>query len=139
MSSDVVFTAVQNFLIANFTSAPLVFENDPPFMPEPPSLWVFVEVYDISFDQVSMGSGSPLTALWREEGAVICNVMAPTGTGTYAARVMATSLAHLFVGLEISPGIRFQRVSIASATESWDGNYWPISMRSEWWREDAAP
>lgn len=139
MSSDIVFTAIQDYLVANFTAAPLVFENDPPFLPEPPSLWVWVEVYDIMFDQVSMGSGSPLTELWREEGSVICHVMAPTGTGTSAARTMATNIARLFVGLQLQPGIRFQRISLASDTDSWDGNYWGFSCRAEWWREDEAP
>lgn len=136
MSSDVVYTAVQNFLLANFTTAPLVFENDPAFeMPEPPSPWVLVEIYGNTFNQISFGSGLPVTDKWREEGAVLCHVMCPVNTGTLTGRQIATTLAGMFQGLKIEPDIRFGDLSIgAGMTQIDDGNWFPLSARFEWAR-----
>ncbi len=139
MSSDIVFTAVQNFLYANFTTAPLSFENETPSLPEPPSLWVWVEIYDIMYEQVSMGSGHPTSDLWREEGAVIAHVMVPVNTGSLLARQVATQIARLFVGLQLQPGIRFERCTIGGSPEIGDGNFWPFDVRVEWCREDSPP
>lgn len=139
MSSDTAFTAIKNFLVANFTSAPLVFENDPAYQtPEPPSPWVLVEIYGSMFDQVSMGSGMPVTDKWREEGAVLCHVMVPVGTGSLTGRQLATTITNLFRGLSLSPDIRFADLSIGSGmVQIEDGNYWPLSCRMEWARDTA--
>lgn len=137
MSSDVVFSAVQTFLNANFTTAPLTYENDPPFqMPDPPAPWVLVEIYGSTFNQISMGSGIPkLDNKWREEGAVLAHVMVPVNSGSLVARQIATTLAGLFQGLSLSPDIRFADLSIgAGMIQSEDGNWWPLSVQASWAR-----
>lgn len=139
MSSDVVYTAIHDFLVAQFTAAPLVFENESSFQtPEPPSPWVMVEVYGYMFEQVSTGSGTPIQDKWREEGAVICHVMCPVNTGSLAGRQMAAQIAELFRGRRLEPDIRFADLSIGSGmVQIDDGNWWPISLRAEWARDTA--
>ena len=138
MASDVVFTAVQNFLNDNFTAAPLTYENDQFDPPNPNAvnpIWVYVEVYGISYDQVSYGSGVPSTDLFREEGAVLLHVMSPINSGSLKARQIATQLVTLFKGLRIEPDIRFADLSVgAGMVQTEDGNWWPMTCRCEWAR-----
>ncbi len=136
MSSDLVFTAVQNFLYANFTTVPLNFENDQFVLPDPPSPWVDVEIYGSSFNQSSFGSGVPSTDNWTEMGAVLCHVMIPVNTGSLLGRQIATQLSTLFKGRRIEPDIRFGDQSIgAGMVQIETGNWWPISLRIEWQRD----
>ncbi len=136
MASDVVFTAVQDFLSANFTTCPIVYENDIGALPDPPSAWVYTEIYGVFYDQQSFGSGVPASDHWREEGAVLMHVMTPVGTGSLRGRQIATELATLFKGLKLAPDdIRFADLSIGGGmTAQDDGNFYPLTVRAEWAR-----
>lgn len=136
MSSDVVFTAVQDFLTANFNTCPVIYENDIGTLPDPPSPWVMIEIYGNFYNQMSMGSGIPSGDHWREEGAVLMHVMTPVGTGSLRGRQIATQLAELFKGLKLAgPDVRFADLSIGGGmTQTDDGNWYPLSVRAEWAR-----
>lgn len=138
MSSDVVFAAVQEYLTTNFSAVPLTYEND---LFDPPSpnaanpIWIYVEVYGVTYNQASMGSGTPQTDLFREEGAVLFHIMSPINTGSLKARQIGTVLVSLFKGLRIEPDIRFGDLSIGEGTVQLEqGNWWPMTCRVLWAR-----
>lgn len=135
MSSATVFSAVRSFLTAAWLTTPLAWENEEFALPGEPAAWIKVEVYGDSYDQVSIGSGSPTMERWVEEGAVMLHVMVPQGTGSNAAREHAENLATLLRGLELPSNIRFTSMSIGlgdMGTE--DGTYWRLSLRANWTR-----
>lgn len=135
MSSATVFAAVRTFLEAAWTATPLAWENET-FVPgAEPAPFVLVECYGDSFEQMSIGSGSPVTERWVEDGAVLLHVMVPAGTGSMQARTYAEALAALLRGLELPGNLRFRNMSIGLGdvgTE--DGTYWRISLRADWTR-----
>ncbi|MDO9712454.1 phage tail terminator-like protein [Paracraurococcus lichenis] len=135
MSSATAFAAIHDYLTAGWSNTPLVFENEIFDLPAVPTPWVMVEVYGDSDEQISLGAGSAAANRWREEGAVLCHVMVPQGTGTLTARIHAEGLADLLRGVELAGDVKFRRMSIGAGTAGTeDGTYWVVTLRAEWTR-----
>lgn len=132
MSSDTVYTAVHDHLVANWTTTPILFENE---NAEPqtdsggvPEAYVMVEMTGSLYEAASIGAGSDTDNLYREEGSVFLHVFVPSGLGSTTARAHAKALVNLFRGLDLANGtVRFLGGSIgrgAPGTE--DGNWWRL-------------
>jgi hypothetical protein len=141
MSSDVVFSAVRQFLAVNWTGAPLTYENETFVQPRatnfpaPPAQWVELEFVGDMYQQESIGSGDPAAERWTEGGAVLAHCFVQSGAGTLAARTTARQLADLFRGLELPDRIRFRSMSIGDGGPGDDdGNWWGLTLRADWLR-----
>lgn len=134
MASATVYSAVRAWLAASWATTPIAYENETFRPDEPPAEWVLLEVYGDSYDQMSIGSGSPSTERWVEQGTVLLHVMAPVGSGSVLARTYAEQLATLLRGLILPGDIRFQSMSIGLGESDETGNYWRITLRAEWLR-----
>ncbi|WP_210237184.1 hypothetical protein, partial [Mesorhizobium sp. M3A.F.Ca.ET.174.01.1.1] len=68
MSSVAAFDTISQRLTANWTSTPLVFENDHYDLPNAAAAFVYVEIWAIpgGFDQASIGAGARDDNLWRD-------------------------------------------------------------------------
>lgn len=129
MATDTVFSAVETFLHANWTSPQLVFENErfPP--PASKTPFVHVEMASNLWDQASIGSGDPTKNRRDEEGTIWFHVMVPTGTGSSTARASATQLLNLFWGRTLIGTLTFRRAAIGDGQER--GGYWAITATLE--------
>lgn len=135
MSSATTYDVVHDYLVANWTTTAIAFENEPHPLPDTPEHWVFVEIYGDLFAQMSIGAGSRDTNLWRETGQVLLNVMAPRETGSRLARLYANQLADLLRGKDIGV-VRFLDASIgAGQAGEGDGNYWRMTATIDWERD----
>jgi hypothetical protein len=134
MSSDVVYSAIKNFLTAIWTAVPLVFENENYDLPDDPSPYVYVEISGNLYAQQSIGATSSVSNLWREQGLLWIHVFVPSGTGSLLARQYAKQIADLFRGKELLSGkLIFRDISIGMGqTADEDGNYWRLSVSIEW-------
>jgi len=136
MSSPEAFDTIHDNLVAQWTTTPLVFENQPFPLPATPAPWVMVEVFGDFFDQISIGAAPVLSNLWREEGQLLMHVMTPGNTGTGLARTYAKQLVDLFRGQEIS-GVRFRDASIGHSTPGkHDGSYYRMTATINWQRDE---
>lgn len=136
MGSDVVYDAVRAHLEANWTATPLVFDNedaapDGRRPQEGAGAWVMIEMTGNFYDQASIGSGSPVTDLWREDGLVFMTVMVRAGTGSRTARAYTKQLCDLFRGVELADGsIRFREASIGVGEKATpDGNWFGLPVQ----------
>lgn len=129
MSTVAVYSAVRAYLEASWTDTPLVFENE---AADPASSYVYVEVFSNSYDQISIGSGSPSTERWREEGAILLHVHVELGTGGLLPHQHATALTNLLKGLELPGDVRFRGMSIGPGET--DGQFFRLTCRAEWVR-----
>lgn len=129
MATDIVFQAVEAFLRANWTTTPLVFENErfPP--PAAKTPFVHVEMQSNIWDQKSIGSGDPSKERWDEEGTIWLHVMVPTGSGSTTARQYARQLVLLFRGKTLLSNLTFRSASIGDGQER--GGYWAITATLE--------
>jgi hypothetical protein len=135
MATHIVYDAVRALLLAQFTDAPLVFENEnaEPQLPDGP--YVMVEMTGDVFTQMSIGAGTRMANRWEERGLIFLHVNAPAGTGGREARRLAALLADVFRGVEtLAPGITFEDVSIGlGETSERDGPWWilPLTVQFE--------
>jgi hypothetical protein len=135
MSSEAAFETVRDYLIANWTTTPLVFENEEYQTADNPTAFVFVEIWGDFFDQASIGSGSRDSNLWREEGALHLHVMTPNGSGSTVARTYATTLVGLFRGLDIGR-LTFREASIGAGDPGRQfANYYAMTCTIAWRRD----
>jgi hypothetical protein len=131
-----VRTAVKAFLGANWTTPPVVYENegfeqssDGDGLLNP---YVFVEVMGGLMEQRSIGAGTARSNLWDAQGQVWLHVFVATGSGADQAATWADAIADLFRGLELSPNIEFQDIHIAAGGGSADGTAWRLSVSVDW-------
>lgn len=111
MASDHVYTAVHDHLVAGFTEAPLVFENENWPDQATPSPFIYVEmVGDILEQETDCEVGDNL---WQESGSIRLHVMVPNDTGTIEARRLCRLLVGLFREVTLGP-LRFERMSIGA-------------------------
>ncbi|RUM97913.1 hypothetical protein EET67_09875 [Pseudaminobacter arsenicus] len=135
MSSATAFNTIEQYLKAQWTATPLVFENEPHDLPDQPAHWVFVEVFGDTFEQASIGADGRDANLWRETGQIYINVMTERDIGTGQARAYAEQLASLFRGLDIGT-LTFGRSSIGAGEPGiGDGNYWRMTVTIDWERD----
>lgn len=135
MSSDYVFTAIKDFLVANWTETPLRFENETPMTTAAPEPFVLVELGSDTLEQLSTGSGIRSDNFWRESGSLWLSVLVRSGTGSLLARQYARQLAQLFMqndGL-IADALTFSNISVGLGSPGQeDGNYWAITVLVSW-------
>lgn len=135
MSSATSFTTIEQYLRSNWTTTPLVFENELYDLPDQPIPFVFVEIWGQTFDQASIGAESRDSNLWREEGSLDLHVMTPNGSGSGLARTYATTLAGLFRGLDIGT-MTFREASIGAGEPGRQfANYYAMSATCFWRRD----
>lgn len=136
MATDTTYAAVRALLEAEFTEAPLVWENEAQDAPTD-ATWVLVEFAGDAFEQTSIGAGERRDNRWVESGIVYLHVMAPRGTGAEAARRVARLLAEVFRDVtELSPNIEFDRTSIGlGGVSEPDGAFWRLPVSVAYTRE----
>lgn len=141
MASDVVYSAVRTWLEANWSTTTIKWENEtfteptPTEHPTAPAAFIMVELVGQSYDQMSIGSGTPSAERWAEEGAVLIHCLVQSGAGSLVARQNATALAVLLRGLQLPNDIRFRAMSIGDGgIGDEDGTWWALTLRAEWTR-----
>lgn len=134
MSSAAVYDDIHDHLVANFTAAPLVFENEPWPEQDTPAAFVFIEIFGDFYAQESFGS--PGQNLWRETGSINMHVIVPNDTGTRDARMLARQLVALFREVEVS-GIRFRDMAIGAGEPGEEkSNYYRMTATVDFERDD---
>lgn len=141
MASGAVSAAIEDFLIANWTSTRLLLENkqkaeDGTNMP-PDTAASFVQVSFTGkvYDQASLGASIQANNRWDETGILLLDVLTPIDSGSREARTYAKSLCDLFRGLTLlSGGLEFLQASIGEGTKSdrYSGNYFVIPVDIHW-------
>jgi hypothetical protein len=133
MSTAITFTALEDYLRAEWTATPIVFENETSPIADDPAAFVFVEIFGDYLAQETFGA--PGENLWREEGEIRAHVLVPNGTGTRVARGYASDLADFFKEVEVS-GIHFRQMSIGAGEPGRDdGNYYRMTLSIDWSRD----
>ena len=79
MASLDVMTAVNTLLAANWTHTPIVYPNEQSSVPSDGSAFLVVEYPVASEDQAAIGPAG--VRLFRETGAIVLTLCAPTGLG----------------------------------------------------------
>lgn len=136
MSSDVVYSAVRAHFTANWTATVVIWDNEASQPPNPASVssWLFITEDDSDFDQISIGSGSSATELWRETGAVLIRINVKQGTGLLLASQLVTQVRTFLLGLELPGAIRFDSMPTVGRGQHEDGNWYGIWLRAGWTR-----
>lgn len=139
MTTLVVYDALVALLEAEFSAAPVVYENQP----APPrdangndllTEWVLVEILGVSDRQVSMGADTKQGNLWQARGEVLFHIHAPVGRGPRPALVVADAIAALFrARYQEEDGVAWMDMSVGGgsvATE--DGKWWVTTVTVDW-------
>lgn len=125
MSSDAAFTAVRDFLAAEWSGAPIVWPNEGLEIADSSAPWIYAEMSGSDMAAMEMGGAS---AAWREAGVIWLHIYAPVGTGTLELRAIAKQLSNLFRSASL-PGMTLGRQSLgAGEPGDDDGLYWRQSM-----------
>ncbi len=134
MSSASAFEGLEDYLKAEWTATPIVFENEDWPLADDPAAFVFIEIFGDFFGQASIGA--PGENIWREEGQIRAHVMVVRNTGTRVARQCAQQLAAFFQEVEVADGIHFSEMSIgAGEPGAADGNYYRMTLMVDWYRD----
>lgn len=132
MSSPAVYDAIRSFLEAEFSDAPLHFENEGAD-PVEGAAWVYVDVRGTLYGQATIGAADQAENRWDEEGQLFLDVNVPSGTGGRKARQLAKSLADLFRGRTLLAGtLEFGDAIIAPSGGDESGNWWAVTVTLEW-------
>ena len=135
MASPEAYDIISAYLVSEFTSAPLTFENDDFKLPDDPEHFVRIEIFGDFYQQESIGAEEVAANLWREAGVVLAHVMAPQGAGSRQARTYAKQICDLFRGQEIG-GIMFRDMSIGSSeAANIDGSYYRMTATINWLKD----
>ena len=103
---------------------PIHWPNEPFILPEPPALWVSVDMTGDFAAPIELGPNGA----WQEDGELVAHVYAPTGTGTRDARVLAGGILDTFRGL-LSGAVAYTSGSIGNGvTEETDGAWWRLTV-----------
>lgn len=132
MASAAAFSAIRDYLVAQWATTPLAWDNEAFDRPEPPAAFVLVQVTGTSFAQASMGAGDRLSDRWMEEGVLLLSVIVPQGAGSQGARDIASALAGLFRGVALGD-LEFGDMSIGLGVPAEDqGPWWLLPLRINW-------
>jgi len=134
MASATVLADWKAWLAANFTACPVIYENEPATLPEPPSAWIFVELMGRLYSQESIGAGPPAANWWRESGDTYLHVWVPSNSGSAVARGHAETLAMALRGAILGVDTKIKDMYIGDGGNSDDGAWWRITLRVEWER-----
>lgn len=138
MASDVVFSAVKAWLVANWTACTINYENEtfaaPALVEAPgtPASWIAATFVGNIYDQMSIGSSGGSAERWAEEGSVIFECFVQAGAGSLVARQNATALANLLRGVTLTGNIRMRDMSIGDGSAGIDnGDWWGLTLRCD--------
>lgn len=135
MSSYTAFEVIEQYLTAQWSTTPLVFENDRFHLPGTPAPFVYVEIVGNTYDQASIGGGQS-DNLWREFGQLYLHVMTPNGSGSGQARQYCDQLLALFVGQDIGT-LTFREASIGMGEPGQTfANYYAMTASITWYRDE---
>lgn len=144
MASGAVYSAIEDYLKANWTTTPIAFENKDQFedgtpIPPPGDPWIEVEMTGTVYGQQSIGAGVQAQNRWDEEGILFINVFVRGGTGSATARTYAKSLADLFRGTTLLSGsLEFMDAYIGKGQPGErEGNWYLVPVDIDWRRIDA--
>lgn len=153
MASGEVSAAVEDFLKAQWTVTPLLFENKTAFEstlapsaglacpPATPAPFVEVSFSGRSYGQQSIGAVPMEANRWDEEGLIFFDVLVPVNTGSRTARAYAKRLADLFRGRDdlLGGDLVFYDAVIGVGQRSgrYNGNYFVIPLDQEFRRIDS--
>lgn len=135
MASPEVYAAFHDRLVAQWSTTPLVFENEAYETANTPTAFVYVEVFGDDLNQESVGA--PGANMWLETGLTYLHVMVPSGTGTTLARTYARQLTNLFREQAVAAGLFMPEMSIGAGDPGRDfPNYWAMTVSIHWYRRD---
>lgn len=147
MASGVVWDAIRDHLVANWTATPIAFENDNTLSdgssvpPDPQSVpaWISVEITGTVYGQQSIGAALQADNRWDEEGILFVDVLVQSGAGSSQARAYAKQVADLFRGLTLLSGsLEFQDAYIGRGQRAErEGNWFFFPCDIEWRRIEA--
>lgn len=135
MATDTVYLPVRQFLEANWTLTPLVFDNeDGTAAKSGNAYWVYVEIVGDAIEQKSIGTGDPARDRWDEDGVLALTIMCPENDGTETARRYARQIVDLFRGLRLdNDSIEFGSASVGRwAGKSDEGRWYGFPVEIEW-------
>lgn len=116
---DAVSASVRARLEANFTAAPLRWQNETAPLPDEPAAFVFVEPCIVEgHGFVALGGGSGQN-LQRTEGRIEAHVMVPVGWGVGDGLAWARQIAAVF------------RSQTFSDVHCWAAQAYPASEKTE--------
>lgn len=131
MSSPVPWNDARARLDAAFSTTPVAWPNEQFAHPEPPSIWLAVEMTGDVLAPVELGAN-----VWQEEGRLLVHVFAPVGTGTEDARTTAKQVANTFRAIASDP-IIYLGASIGHGETSDDqGMWWRLTVSVDWRYQD---
>jgi hypothetical protein len=146
MASGTVSAAIEVYLIANWTTTPILLENksaaeDGTAMP-PDTATAFVQLSFTgqNYSQASLGASVQSANRWDETGVLFLDVLVPINSGSRTARTYAKSLCDLFRGLTLLSGnLEFLDATIGEGSKSdrYNGNYFIIPVDINWRRVEA--
>jgi hypothetical protein len=135
MASPAVYDAIRAFLEAQFTTTPLIFENEG--MPSTDT-WTLIEFASVSYTQESIGSRTQATNRFDEEGSFFAHVMVRIGTGVRSALSTGFAIADLFRGLTLLNGaLEFTDVVVGYGGPDDEGNWYRVSVNIGWRNMDS--
>ena len=133
MASPETFDAFADRL-GDWTTTPVVYENDDYQLPDTPAPFVFVEIVGDTYEQDTMGA--PRANMWLERGMTYLHVMVPSGTGSRSGRVLANNLLYLFREQSIGE-LHMPEMSIGAGEPGRDfAQYFAITATIIWQRRD---
>lgn len=125
MSSATPAAAILARLRANWTTTPIVVDNEDAQPPQPPTGFVAIEFPGGVADQITIGA--PGENLFREAGAFMLHVFVPRGTGLDTARDWADQLAVIFRAQTFG-GVRCWAPFPPHESARSEGNFYSISF-----------
>lgn len=146
MASGAVSAAIEDYLSANWTTTPILFENKSAaedgttLPPDVATAFIQLSFTGQSYGQASLGASVQANNRWDESGVLFLDVLVPINSGSRTARTYAKSLCDLFRGLTLLSGsLEFRDATIGEGSKSdkYSGNYFTIPVDIHWRRIDA--
>lgn len=129
MASATPATAIEARLRANWTTTPILIDNEDDQIPTGadgmPVPFIVLEFPGGAADQITIGA--PGNNLFREMGAFMLHVLVPKGTGATTARAYADTLAAIFRGTSFS-GVDCWAPFPPNESPRADGTLWGVSF-----------
>lgn len=132
MSSPAPWNDARAKLGAAGLGVPIAWPNEPFSNPEPPALWVAVEMTGDVLAPIELASNGA----WQEEGRLYAHVMTPAGWGSDQARALAKSIANVFRGLPPAPVVYYGASIGAGQVADPEGAWWRLTVVIDWRYQD---
>lgn len=129
--SDDVLAAIRAHLTAEWSETPINWPNEASTKAAP---WLAVSIARNLYSQESIGAGVQSDNRFDEEGQLLLDLAAPTGTGASKIGGAAKALAEIFKGLTLmSDRLEFgdARIGIGQPADE-DGNFYVLPVSIDW-------